>query len=405
MPLFRYRAVDSGGAPIEGTMDEPSASRVSAILDERGYQVSSIEQVAKRNSLLSLKPRLDWGDIQVLNDQLLAVSKSRLPMVPALETLAMDVRRPRLKRVLTSLREDLERGSTLDDAIDRCADRVPFIYRSLIRAGERSGNLPGVLAIAGIHSRRMNEMRNNLQTALAYPALVSVAAFALLFGFLYYLIPGFAETYADFGSGLPAPTQFWFDVSALVRRHVVAVLMAIGLLVFGTPLFIRLLRRWEFGSVAIDWTKERMPVLGKTFGQISTARFARSLGTLLSSGVHAVEALDLAAAASGNAWLRRSVREATEHIAAGEQIADALSDTGYFSHTFCWLLSTGEQRGEIETSLLSIAETLEREVGRRDRIVGFLAMPLLILLIGLVIVAALTSIYLPIFSLGDAISS
>jgi general secretion pathway protein F len=135
MPLFSYRAVDSDGTPVDGTMDETSAARVAAILDERGLQVSQIEPVTQRQGLLSLKRQLGWQDIQTLNDQLLAVTKSHLPLVPALESMAHDIKSPRLRSVLRDMRAELEQGRSIEEALGAHADQIPHTYRSLIRAG------------------------------------------------------------------------------------------------------------------------------------------------------------------------------------------------------------------------------------------------------------------------------
>ena len=178
-----------------------------------------------------------------------------------------------------------------------------------------------------------------------------------------------------------------------------------AVVVCGGALFVAVVSaRWQSSGRFFDRLKSKLPILGNVYYAASVARFSRTLALLLASRVPVLESLDLAAASAGNAVLRGAVHDAVPLVAQGLRLADALESTRFFGHSFCWLLSTGEERGEAEVSLMSLADSYERQVAGLDRMVSTLLAPLLILVVGGVIAFMVFSLYLPIFTLGDAIS-
>lgn len=405
MPLFRYRAVDSYGEPMEGTMEEESAHRVSVILQERGAQVNHIEEVAAEAPTQSEgRGRLAWEDVKLINDQLLAVARGKLPLSPSVNAMAKDLDNRRLRKVLDHLQQDLENGRTLEEAIARSPVRFPSVYVSLIRAGERTGNLAGVLDMLSSYSTRILDLRDRVFMAMVYPTLVLIVAIGALFNVLFYVVPEFKQIFDEFGSGLPAPTRFLVNISELLRENSV---IAFGVIVGAGALgafAIYKLRGEERGRAFIHRIREVVPVLGRTFRTITLARFSKSLSMLLHANVPVPESLDLASASAGNEYLRHHVRRASTQIAHGERIADAFADTGYFPHSYLWFLANGESRGQLPDTLNELSNIYEREVTTRDEAMLHLVMPVTILCLGLIVLFIVVSLYLPIFTLGDAIS-
>lgn len=404
MALFTYRAVDPKGEVFEGTMDEASPAAVTAILQERGLQVNEVRPLAIGSGLPFARKTLSWEDVHLLNEQLLIIVKSELPFVPALRSIAADLRRSRLKPVLEDLMRDMERGESLEESLKRHPDSFPATYISMIRAGERSGNLAGVLSILSTQSARILDFRNSLRMALAYPMMVVVTAILLLWFLSTRVVTVFAEIFQEFGTGLPAPTQFVVDSSQIVSDlgpGAVLIIVAVAVSAWGAT---RLFRRSERGRYAMDRLLETVPVLGRTLTLGALARFTRSLGLLLASNVPIVESLDLAGAASGSAVLRRRVARAATRVSAGESISDSLAESGYFPHLFCWSLATGESRGQVEQTLANLGRTYEQQLLMLQRGLGQVLAPLLIIFVGLTVGFIVVSMYLPMFSLGDAIS-
>jgi len=404
MPSYTYRAVDRDGKPVEGTMEAESARAVTAMLRERGLQVNVVEEIGKRPGFFRLKSRLTWQDLDLFNHQLMAIVKSGLPLAPSLRALAEEVKSSRLKRVLDDVRSQIEGGSSLEEAIGRHPDSFSPVYRTMIRAGERTGNLSGVLSQLTTYSSRMVEMKNSIQVAVAYPILVLVACAAIVGFILTRVVPIFAGIYADFGGGLPGPTQLVVAISNFLISNTITVPACVIVAVAAAYAILRRLRRIESGRYALDWLKLHVPIFGALYVNASLARFSRSLGLLLASKVPALEGLELASAAAGNAVLRRAVTEGAHLVEGGERISGALASTGFFGHSFCWMLSTAEDRGDVDSALLELADVYERGVTRLDKLILMLVGPVLVIAVGIVIGYLIISLYLPIFMLGDAIS-
>ena len=404
MPQYRYRAVDHDGKAVEGTMEEESARRVTSTLKERGLQVSSVEELGKRPGFLRVKSRLAWHDLDLFNQQLLAIVKSGLPLAQSLRAVAAEIKNRRLRRIFDDVRSQIEAGSSLEDAIANHPESFSPVYSTMIRAGERTGNLSGVLSHLCAYSGRMVEIKNGIQEAIAYPILVLVACAAVLGFLLVRVVPVFAGIYKDFGGNLPGPTQLCVAISDFLVTNWPALGIWAAVVLLLARLIPRVLSRSEPGTHGLDWLKLHVPIFGVLYFRVSVARFCRSLGLLLSSKVPVLEALDLASAAAGNAVLRRAVNDAARLVEGGERVSDALASTGYFGHSLCWMLSTAEDRGDVHEALLELADMYERGAMRIDKLILTLAGPAIVVLVGLMIGYLVISLYLPIFMLGDAIS-
>ena len=404
MTIFRYRALDESGQAVEGDMEERSAHRVTQKLRERGFTVNAVEELHKERGLLRISTRLTWEELQLFSEQLAAIARSELPMAPALKALSADLSHGRLKPVLDRLQADLERGISLDEAIVKQHTSFPRLFPSILRAGEATGNLSGVLQMLCSYSGRMAGLKNTIQIALTYPTIVIIASVLVLWNMMVNVIPVWAEIFNEFGGELPGPTSFTIDMSSLIIRHWPNLAIGLSLIVIGFVLLRRLLRRNEPGRIWLDWVRLHVPLLGRHHYLMSLIHFSRTLSLMLASRVPVIESLELAAATSNSPQLQRAVEDASLQVAGGERIADSLESTGFFGHNFCWLLSMGESRGEAEQALESLAMTFEREANNRERALSILAIPVIIVCLGLIIGFIVISLYLPLFTLGDSIS-
>lgn len=404
MTLYKYRALNHEGTALEDTMEAPSAHRVVEILQERGLQVSSVDEVHPPGGILYASHRLSWGELHVFLQQLSSVVKSGLPLPGALKSLAADLRGGRLRAAIERLRVDLERGDALDEALARQSQVFPYLFVSAIKAGIASGNLAGVLQMLSHFTGRLIKLRGNLQIALAYPLTVIVAAGFIMTFLLVKVVPVYAEIFHDFGGELPWPTQFWVNISDVIVYQGAFLATCLFVLLAAGVITWRLSRRTASGRIVVDWIRLHIPMWGPIYHVVTLARFTRALGLLLTSRVPINESLELAAAAAGSPILERAIAEANLMVASGERLADALESTGYFGHTFCWMVATAEERGQVEEAFESLAETYEREVSLRDRFAVALVAPVLVVAIGILVLSLVVSLYLPIFSLGDAIS-
>lgn len=401
--LYRYRAVDAYGEPLEGSMEEESSERVTTILAERGIQVSEVEMVTP-DTKTSPGRALDWAELALFNDQLRTITRSGLPIAASLKAMALDLQKGRLRTVLTKVESELNGGASLEEAIQRQSNAFPSMYVSMIRAGEQSGNLPGILDMMGQHSARVLDVRNQLKIVLAYPVIVVVMSLFVIYFMLVKVVPVFAEIFTDFGSSLPAPTQLLLNMSNAIIPNQVAIGVALVALVVCCFMGRQYLRSTAHGEMLRDRAMLRTPFFGRMFRTTTLARFSRSLGLMLGSQVPVLESLDLAAVASGNAVLKQKVDAAAIQIAKGEKMADAFSDTGYFPHAFCWFVANGENFGNLPDTLLDVSHSYEENMTDQDRMLINFIGPVITLGLGLFIGFTVVALYLPIFSLGDALT-
>ncbi|HPV37821.1 MAG TPA: type II secretion system F family protein [Candidatus Hydrogenedentes bacterium] len=404
MPLFKYRAVDENGRAATGTMEETSARQVTALLRERGLQVNSVEPVEPRWGIPRLGRRLTWEEVSLFNEQLTAITRGNLPLVESLRALAVDVDSPRLRPVFAALQRDLEGGATLEEALVGLERQLPPTYVSAIRAGERTGNLPGVLAMLGEESARMVTLKNDLRAALAYPILVVIAA-ALVLGFLLrYVVPEFASIFEDFGASLPWVTRFMLDASECVQRNWIFLLSGLGIAVALLFVWWRGFGHGRARSVFMDRVRLLCGPFGRMYYAVSLSRFLRNLAMLEASEVPLVEGLGLSAAASGNAVLVRAVAHATSAVSQGEPLSKAFEDAGFFDHTLCWLLATAEERGDVIETLRHLANMYARNAERLGSALTTAVTPALLVFLGITVGGIVVAMYLPIFSLADVMS-
>jgi type IV pilus assembly protein PilC len=403
MTMYRYRALDPDGKPVEDSMEAPSAHAVTRKLQERGLTVNAVEEAFPDRRLLRVSGKLSWDDLQLLSEQLASIVRGGLPLAASLKALSTELHNPRLQPVLQRLHQDLEHGVALDDAIDRQHAQFPRIYPALIRAGEATGNLPGVLGLISQHAARMLDLRQRLQIAMIYPVILTVVSFFIIGFIVLKVVPVFNEIFADFGGQLPAPTRLLLAVSELLQHSWTDLLTVLFLLIALVVAAITWSRRSVEGRCRLDLVKLYFPWVGPAYYLHVQARFCRVMSLLLASRVPVLDALELAGAASGSPVLERALEDAVLSVASGERLVDALERTRFFGHDTCWLLSTSEDRGATEEAFEHLAERFEHQALAHDKFFGALAAPVFAVVMGGIIGFVVICLYLPIFTLGDQI--
>jgi type II secretory pathway component PulF len=399
MPLFRYSAVDEHGNAVTGTMEEVSARRVAAILHEQGFQVGNVEEVRPVTAFPRLKARLTWGDVQLLNDHLLAIMRSGLPLAPALESIAFHMQRPKLRNLLDDIRGKLENGQTLDEAFHAHAGAFPPVYLAAIRAGERSGNLQAVLEHFASHAAHMVELKSRTQEMLAYPITVAIVSALTLFILLTRVLPEFEEFSTSFGTQLPAFTRLWIDAGRFFQSRYLETFIGIAI----CAVAIRFMLQRPTIRYRLDWLKLRTFGIGNVVRTGTMARFTRTLAVLLAGKATLPDSLRLAAAAAGNSVIEQAALRALDSVEAGNPLAPSFRSAGEFSNMFCWLVGVAENRGDLGDAMRELAVSYEQSFQQRGRMLIGIVSPLIIVLLAVLIVGIIVATYLPIFSLADAV--
>lgn len=412
MPVFEYSGTDNEGKTVMGSLESDSEHKAFVTLTERGVAVSNLVDRDRPASagITQRMGALTSKDVAFLTEQLLTVTQSGLPLSPALKELGKDVRRRSVRRVITDIQKHLDAGGSLEEALGKHPESFSQVYLSLIRAGERNGNLAGVLSQLVSYSNRQMEVRNRLEELIAYPLFLIIAVITMLTVFSIVVLPNFKSIFVTFGRQLPWPTRVAFTVGdffgSLGQLFVKATppqLLQAGLVLLALWLFVRIVRTTEWGARLSDRIKMQLPFFRTIYAASLVERFSRCLGMLLSNQGQAPECIILAAAATGSPSFRGAGMGAALLVSHGERLVSALAGTRRFRRSYLWILGNAEEHGRVPAALLSLAESYEREVTRRTRLLLTMSGPALTVIMGLIIAFVVIAMFMPIFQLGSLV--
>ena len=396
MGEFVCRVADANGrvfSHVEAASDKEEARQKLA---DRGLFVYSIDA---RNSLISgllgvrRERKIGGNDFLVLNQQFNTLIKAGLPILRALDLLATRASAPRLRPILTQIRDRVREGKSLSEAIDE-AGVFSKVYSTAILAGEKSGNLSGVLEYYIAYQKVSTGVQKKLVAALVYPTLLIITASVIVTYLVTFVVPKFGALYRDLGVELPGPTKILIAVTIDYRPYILAGLALLALAAVGVYFW----SRSEQGGVAFDRFKFRLPILGPTLLKFQVAQFCRTLGTLLTGGTPLVAALATAAESISSRLIRGTVGQATQMVREGESLHSALAANRVMPDMALDMIEVGESSGALAPMLNSVAEFFEEEVSIKLAAMVSLIEPALLIVMGLLVAGILISLYLPIFS-------
>jgi type IV pilus assembly protein PilC len=323
-----------------------------------------------------------------------------LPIVQCLEILQAQATLKPFRKVLQQVKDDVESGATLTDALQKHTKVFDELYCNMVSAGEIGGILDTVLNRLAVYMEKAAKLRAKIKGAMIYPVSIVVVAGAVTSILLLYVIPVFAELFGSFGQALPAPTQFVINLSNFTTAYFPYMIASLIAAFFG----LRYAYRTEQGKLAIDGLLLKLPIFGDLFRKSAVARFTRTLGTLISSGVPILEALAITAKTAGNRVVEKAVFATRVSISEGKTIAEPLARSKIFPPMVCQMIAVGETTGALDAMLGKIAEFYEDEVDNAVSNLTALMEPVVIVFLGVVIGGLVISMYLPIFQLGAVVS-
>jgi type IV pilus assembly protein PilC len=397
MAEFVCKVGDASGRIFQQVETAQSEDEARQRLSERGYYVFSIRdhfdflsQLGRSRSDRTIRP----NDFLIFNQQFNTLVKAGLPILKALDLLAERAAAPRLRPVLRDVRQRVRDGALLSEALVG-QGAFPPVYVTAITAGERSGNLTGVLDQYISYLRVSTGFRRSLITALIYPAILVVAVVIVLSYLVTFAMPRFADLYRDLGVPLPRITQIVLAIALPLRNYfiVFAVIIAVG------AAAIFLWTRTGHGALVIDRLKPRIPILGDIWLKSQIAQFVRTLSTLLAGGTPLVSGLQTSAAAIGSRLIATSVEQASERVKEGESLHTSLAETRLIPELALEMIEVGEASGALAAMLTSVAEFYEEEVSTRLQRTLVWISPAILVVLALVIGLILIALYLPMFSL------
>jgi type IV pilus assembly protein PilC len=396
MGQFLCRVADADGRVFSHVEAASSLDEARQKLVDRGLYVYSVESRGGRLvELVRQKSgrQIGGSEFLILNQQFNTLIKAGLPILKSLDLLATRASSPKLRPVISQIRDRVREGKSLSEAVAE-AGVFSKVYSTAILAGEKSGNLPGVLDYYIAYQRVSTGARKKILAALVYPALLISVAVIVVTYLVTVVIPKFALLYHDLNVELPTPTRILVALTVDYRF----VLLGLVALVAAAAAGVFLWSRTEEGGTAFDRFKFRLPVIGDTLLKFQVAQFSRTLSTLLTGGTPLVAGLQTASDAITSKLLRSTVSQATQMVREGESLHGALASKGVMPDMALDMIEVGESSGALSPMLVSVAEFYEEEVNLRlTTLVSFIE-PLLLIFMGLLIMFILISLYLPIFS-------
>jgi len=393
MPQLNYRGVPPTAATVMAPRSTPSGEVIGGASRREPAPSSRLAEKARasKKSSAKIKPK----DLAIFTRQLGVMINAGLPLVQSLEILASNQTKQSFAGVLTGVRSTVEGGSTLSNAFQQYPRVFDQLYCNMIAAGESGGILDGVLTRLSGYIEKAVKLRRAVRSALIYPVSVVTIAVGIMVLLLWKVVPIFATLFVGLGVALPLPTRMVIALSDLVARTAWILIVGAVAAVYGLKRY----HRTPKGRLVIDGLILKLPVLGLLMRKIAVARFSRTLGTLITSGVPMMEAMDITARTSGNAVIEEAILKVRKAVGEGRTIVDPLREIGVFPNMVVQMIGVGEQTGALDAMLQKVADFYEEEVDAAVADLLTAMEPMIILLLGVMIGGVVISMYLPLFSL------
>jgi type IV pilus assembly protein PilC len=415
VPVFEYEVADRAGALSRGRTQAENAADLILRFREQGRLVLAIRPAAgegalaraatlalgdsARSTLRRLTSGVGLAALVLFTGQLAAMLGGGLHLVRILTSLAAETTNQKFRKVLTSVRDAITAGSSFADALGQFPHVFDRLYVSVVRAGELSGSLPGVLDTLTVYLEKTANLRRKVRGAIAYPTVILTVALGVVFIMVVKIVPIFEGVYARANATLPAPTRTLIWVSGLVRYYTFTVLV---LCMLGA-IAVYIALQSDAGRRLFDRLKLAMPMFGSLIRKAIMARVCRTLAVLLNSGIPLVEAMETVSRVAGNRIIEQALTDATRRMRDGGTIAATLRDTGEFPAMVIQLVATGEESGTLPTMLGKAALYYEQQVDNSVATLSTLIEPVMIVIMGAIAGGVIFALYLPIFTLGQAI--
>jgi len=398
---FFWIGTDRSGARVKGQTDGPNDAMVKVALRKQG--INPI-RVRKQTKLFGLggkrKKKIKAGDIAIFSRQLATMLAAGVPLVQSLDIITKGADNPSLAELIATIRNDIESGITLAEALARHPRHFDDLFVNLVDAGEKSGALEALLDKIATYKEKTEEIKAKVRKALFYPSAVIIVAIIVMGILLYFVVPQFQSLFQGFGADLPAFTLLVIGLSEFVQSWWWAIMGAIGLISYG--LFQARLRSRAFRR-SNDRIALKLPVIGDILYKAAVARFARTLATMFAAGVPLVEAMDSVARAAGNIVFEEAILQMRDQVSSGVQLQLAMNNTGLFPSMAQQMVAIGEESGALDAMCSRVADFYEAEVDNQVDSLSSLLEPMIMAIIGVLVGGLVIAMYLPIFKLGSVV--
>jgi type IV pilus assembly protein PilC len=407
MPLYEWTGVDRTGKTIKGKREAPGQTAIATWLRHQQIRPRKIKEkkAATEITLPFMGGKKKGGrvkakDIVIFARQFATMIDAGLPIVQCMEIMMGQQDNPAFKRVLGEVKNDVETGSTLAESMAKHPKAFDDLFVNLIAAGEVGGILDTILLRLAAYLEKIMKLKGKVKSAMLYPAIIMVVAVLVVGVILTFVIPVFEKMFKEFGNAeLPAPTQIVIKLSNNFKSYLPYIIVAVVLMVVG---FLRIYKTKK-GRLTIDRIMLQLPVFGPLLRKVAVARFTRTLGTMLSSGVPILDALMIVAKTSGNKVIENAILMSRNAISEGQNIVDPLSKSKVFPPMVVQMIGVGEATGAMDAMLSKIADFYDDEVDSAVDALTSMIEPMMMVFLGTIIGGLVIAMYLPVFKMAGAV--
>jgi type IV pilus assembly protein PilC len=401
MAVFTWEGRSTQGALQKGSIEAANEAVALLLLRRQNIQPASIKEKPKDilANLAFLQPKVKTKDLILFTRQLSTMIDAGLPLIQGIEILANQEPNKTFQKILIQIKMDVEAGSTFADALKKHPKVFDNLYTNLVAAGELGGVLDIVLQRLAAYIEKNEKLKRKVKGALVYPSTILVIAAVVVLVMLVFVIPVFQDMFSSLGGQLPALTQGVVDLSAFLRRNflfLIGAAVAVGFV-------LSRVKATDKGGYFFDKLFLKLPIFGLLIRKVAVARFSRTLGTMISSGVPILDGLDIVAKTSGNRIVEEAIMITKMSISEGKTIAEPLSKSGVFPSMVCQMVAVGESTGALDSMLVKIADFYDEEVDAAVDALTSLIEPMMMIFLGSTVGTMLAAMYLPIFKMAGAI--
>jgi len=401
MPHYIWKGKNSYGEKRKGVIEAPNLESARAHLKKIRVTPTRLKEKPKDmlGNIAFFQPKVTTKDVVIFTRQLSTMIDAGLPLVQGLEILGNQQENPTFKKILVQVRGDVETGTTFADALKKHPRIFDSLFCNMVEAGEIGGILDTILSRLSIFMEKSMVLKKRVKGAMTYPIICLCISIVILGVILIFVVPVFEKMFQDFGAALPVPTQIVVTLSNAVKNNFLYMIAFVAIVIF----VIKKVYQTERGEKKIDALILNLPVFGDLVRKVSVAKFSRTLGTMLRSGVPILESLNVVARTSGNKVIETAVFRTADAISEGRPIAEPLEETGVFPSMVVQMINVGEAVGALDAMLEKIADFYDEEVDQAVENLTAMIEPFMMVFLGGMIGGLVVAMYLPIFKMGEVV--
>ena len=404
MPVFKWAGRDATGGAKSGEIEAVNQAAAMGSLRSQRINVDSISEkkgLSMNLEIPGLEAQPTKKDLVIFTRQFATMIDAGLPLVQCLDILGNQQDKNSFKKIILKIKEDVEGGSTFADALNKHPKVFDSLYVNLVAAGEVGGILDTILNRLAAYIEKAEALKGKVKSALVYPSTIVGVAIAVTSILLIFVVPMFQEMFSGSGVPLPLPTQVLVTLSDIIVHYIIYVIIALIAFIAAFIYFYRT----PFGRALVDDLLLKIPIFGPLIKKVAVARFTRTLGTMISSGVPILDALEITAKTAGNKTVERDVMTTRSGISEGKTLAEPMSQSRVFPPMVVQMVAVGEATGNMDAMLNKIADFYDQEVDDAVSALTSLLEPALMVFLGIVVGGMVIALYLPIFNMADTLGT